>query len=486
MAWKGLRPEPEREDEMGDVLILGGGVCGLATAMMLGRDGHDVTVVESNPAHPPALVEDAVESWERPGVTQFRLAHYMQARFRHVLDADLPDVRDALMAAGATRYNLLDLMPPFIEDRAPRPDDDRYWTLTARRPVLETVFAHKAQDERNVSIVRGTKITRLVTGSEAISGVPHVVGVRTEDGAELRADIVVDAMGRRSALDEWLPAVGGRPPHEEAEDCGFTYYERDFRSRDGSLPQAIGPLAAELGPISVLTLPGDNDTWMIVVFTASGDRALKQLRFEDKWRKVVEAVPFQAHWLEGEPIGDFKTMAGIMDRIRRFVVNGTPVVTGLLPVADAWACTNPSRGRGVSIGIWHAQRLRDLLRSSIGEPKALSAEWDAITETEFAPWYKSQVEMDRARVAEIIALREGRELPVRNDPQAQMTRAFFTAMAYDPDVFRAFLEVMGCLATPQEVMSRPGMFEKVISIAEDNEPVQLPGPTREELLELVV
>ena len=55
------------------------------------------------------------------------------------------------------------------------------------------------------------------------------------------------------------------------------------------------------------------------------------------------------------------TMAKIEDRVRSLVVDGRPVATGVLTVGDAWACTNPSVGRGVSIGMLHAVALRDTL-----------------------------------------------------------------------------------------------------------------------------
>ena len=67
-------------------------------------------------------------------------------------------------------------------------------------------------------------------------GVPHVVGVRTDAGEELRADLVVDAAGRRSSLPKLLTAIGARAPIEEKEDCGFVYYGRHFRSADGEMP----------------------------------------------------------------------------------------------------------------------------------------------------------------------------------------------------------------------------------------------------------
>ena len=39
---------------MGDVLMLGGGICGLATAMLLARDGHTVRVLERDRRRSPA------------------------------------------------------------------------------------------------------------------------------------------------------------------------------------------------------------------------------------------------------------------------------------------------------------------------------------------------------------------------------------------------------------------------------------------------
>jgi hypothetical protein len=54
-------------------------------------------------------------------------------------------------------------------------------------------------------------------------------------------------------------------------------------------------------------------------------------------------------------------MAGIEDRQRQLVVDSVPVVTGLVAVGDAWASTNPSLGRGASIGALRACVLRDVV-----------------------------------------------------------------------------------------------------------------------------
>src|SRR3954453_22341796 len=113
------------------IVVLGGGVGGLASAMVLARDGHDVTVLERDPEPVPETLEDAWETWSRTGVAQFRLAHFIHARAREMLDENLPDVRDALLAAGAARLDMVGRMPPGITDTSPRPGDERLTTITA-------------------------------------------------------------------------------------------------------------------------------------------------------------------------------------------------------------------------------------------------------------------------------------------------------------------------------------------------------------------
>jgi hypothetical protein len=58
-------------------------------------------------------------------------------------------------------------------------------------------------------------------------------------------------------------------------------------------------------------------------------------------------------------------------------------------------------------------------------------------------------------------------------------------MRHDADVFRGFLEIMSCLALPQEVMSRPGFAERVSELGAAHDPPPPPGPSREQLLALV-
>jgi 2-polyprenyl-6-methoxyphenol hydroxylase-like FAD-dependent oxidoreductase len=463
--------------------VLGAGVCGLATAMVLARDGHDVTVLERDPEPVPDTLADAWERWERRGVAQFRQPHYLQPRGRALLEEDLPDVADALARAGGYRFDVLDVMPPTIADRAPRPGDERFVTLTGRRPVVEHVVASAAQDEPRVDVRRGVGVQTLV--ARRMNGTAHVEGVRTDTGDELRSDLVVDATGRRSPLGRWLADAGAQPLHEEAEDSGFIYYTRFFRTRDGgSRPEFRAPPLSVLESFSVLTLPADNDTWSVTLYIDAGDRALKALRHPDRWDAVLAACPRHAQWVDGEPFTGVAPMGGIMDRYRRLTRAGRAVATGVAPMADAWASTNPSAGRGITMGLMHARALRDVAREHLDDPPALAAALDERTERELTPWYRTTVAEDRARLRMLEASRSGVR-PAPPDDAAAAARALLpVAAGRDPDLFRAYVETRACLATLDDVMARPGLADRVLEVTADGAP-PLPGPGRAELLELL-
>jgi len=173
-------------------------------------------------------------------------------------------------------------------------------------------------------------------------------------------------------------------------------------------------------------------------------------------------------------------MAGIMDRYRRFVVDGLPVATGVGAVGDAWACTNPSAGRGISVGLVHAQCLRDSVRTSLDDPEAFVRQLDALTEERAAPFVRNQLAADRRRIAMMDALRVGEDPP----PPDPLIAEVLKAVPYDADVFRGMMETVMCLAVPQEVFARPGFMEKVQAHA-DKQAFVAPGPDRAELLALL-
>src|SRR5689334_13272433 len=471
-----------------EILVLGAGLNGLSTAMLLARDGHQVTVLERDPAAPPGLAEagpeQAWEAWERRGVSQFRLPHVMLPRWRELMERELPEVLREVLGAGGPRLNLLAMLPE--ARRGPlRAGDERFETVTARRPVLEAAMAAVAGRVPGVAVRRGVAVTGLLADPPAPGRATRIRGVLAAGGQALRADLVVDCCGRRSPLGSWLAAIGAPRPAEEREDCGFVYYGRHFRSRTGDLPRAEANMLQHYDSVSVLTLPGDNGTWSVVLTTASRDRRLRALRDPDRWDAALARYPLVAPWLDGEPITGVDVMAGLEDRHRRLMVDGVPVATGVVAVGDAWACTNPSLGRGATIGLLHACTLRDVLRDVgdgdiSGDPEKLVRRFDEVTAAVVEPLYRTTLWFDRNRLAELAA--DAGTAGQAGDPRWAAGKALFAASLADQDLAREYLSVALLLSPADEVFARPGVAERVMRLGAHAPRYPLPGPSRRELL----
>jgi flavin-dependent dehydrogenase len=442
---------------------------------MLANDGHDVTVLERDP-EPPPPPREAWERWDRRGVNQFRMLHNFLPRFWGVADAELPGLTAAMVEAGCLDSNPLLTIPASMTG-GPRPGDDRFRTIYGRRPVVEAVVAHRAAAE-GLDVRRGVVATGLVTEA----GTPmHVRGVVPDRGDELLADVVVDASGRRSPVADWLRAAGSPGPAETNDDSGFVYYGRHYRSPDGHVPPAFGPPLQHYGSISLLSLAADNGTWGLGVITSAKDAPLRALAGIEPWERVVGAFPLMAHWLQGEPITEVKVMARIADRKYAYVVDGRPVATGVVALSDAWACTNPSLGRGASFGMTHAVALRDLLREvPVAERHDLVLRWHDMTAERLEPYIDDTIAFDRHRLAEIEAAIDGRPYET-DDPAWARGRALASAAMKDPDLLRASMAVGTTLERARDVFARPGVTEKVVALAD---PQPLPGPDRVGVLAL--
>jgi 2-polyprenyl-6-methoxyphenol hydroxylase-like FAD-dependent oxidoreductase len=466
---------------MSRIVQIGGGIVGLATSLLLARDGHDVTVIERDPAPPPSP-DQAWTDWERRGVNQFRLLHFFAARFRNIVEPNIPEVIAAFEGAGALRLNPLREAPVEVTGGF-RDSDAKYDTITARRPVAEAAIASVVAKNDQVVVQRGTAVAGLLTNGGS-GRVPHVVGVRTDAGEELRADLVIDCSGRRSTLPTMLTDIGAGPPREEKADCGFVYYGRHFTSADGSVPFAFGPLLMDYGTISTLTLPADNGTWGLGIIVSANDKAMRRLQDVDTWERVIKAFPLVAHWLDGAPLDEkILVMAKIEDRKRDFAIDGQPLATGVVALADSWACSNPSLGRGMSIGMIHAVALRDLLRDAPDDALELARAFNDATEATAEPYVRGTLDYDESRITEVNAELDG--APFTPSADFERTKQLFNASGKDPDLLRAVLDLAMVMASPEDVLGRPEVVEGAGELGANwrNEP--LPGPNREELLTIV-
>jgi 2-polyprenyl-6-methoxyphenol hydroxylase-like FAD-dependent oxidoreductase len=308
--------------------------------------------------------------------------------------------------------------------------------------------------------------------------VPRVVGVRAEAGEEVRGDLVVDALGRRSPMARWLVEAGAREPIVEEEDSGFVYYGRHVRTADAS---PLGPQLAFFGSIGILLLPAEAGVTGVGIISWSGDAELRALRHEEPWRAVMALLPDGPSVLAAEPLGPVVAMTGIEDRYRRYVVDGDPVATGVVSVADAWACTNPTLGRGMSLGARHARALRDVIREVGTDPEAVVRRFDEVTEEQQTPWYRSTVWHDRHRIDDIQAAIDGRER--EPDELWERFHAFQAAAFGDLTLLPHFLATFRLELLADDLLNDPEVVAHME--AQGLKAGPHPGPSRHEVLAAV-
>jgi 2-polyprenyl-6-methoxyphenol hydroxylase-like FAD-dependent oxidoreductase len=461
------------------IIVVGGGIAGLGTALTCARDGHQVTVLERDDTPMPPD-PDAAFAWQRTGAPQVRHSHAFLARLRNLLRDRAPDVLDALFAAGASEIEFTANLPETLTDRSYREGDEELVALACRRTTFEWVLRRLVLAEPGVELGHGNAARVLDAQPDPV---PKVVGV---DGRP--ADLVVDARGPRSSSAEWLDAIGATPVAEELHESGIVYFSRFYRVTEGrQAPPYVGPTAADLGYLKYAIFLGDNRTFSITYAVESHDEELRRALatvdgFETVARSLVAIEPWRADGV-AEPINDVHVMAGLRNRYRPLVAtDGTPLVHGFAAVGDASLCTNPLYGRGCSLAFVHAFGLADALREHGTDSDAFARGFAAFTERELVPWFRSAVLQDN----EARAMHE--ELAA-DDPRAFIQAVFrdglLPAMRTSPIVFRAFLRWFNLLATPDALMADPDIVAEVLAAYEDREnrpgsPVL--GPDRDGML----
>ena len=397
------------------VVVAGAGICGLLSALSLSKRGFGVTLLERDAAPPPGGPDAAFFEWQRPGAAQFRHPHALLGLLCNLLEKHHPELLDELYAAGARRLPFLDMLPHTLREHyEPEAGDESLWILLCRRATIEAALWRFVAQRSNIHIRNGTQVTGLLTSG---STAPVVVdGLRIADAHgehELRADVTLDASGRRSRFPRWLAELGAAV-HEERTDAEIVYYTRHYRLRPGaSEPRRDAPGArsgaGDLGYLKFGVFPGDAGHFAIILCVPLVERELRRaVRDARQFDAICRNIPGLAPWLacgQADPTTEPFGIADIRAVWRSYVRDGQPVALNLFAVGDSAIRTNPLYGRGCSMGMLHSQLLVDTLCEQHA-PNARALQFQRRTDAQLRSFFDLSLREDKRGIRRALALQQ--------------------------------------------------------------------------------
>jgi 2-polyprenyl-6-methoxyphenol hydroxylase-like FAD-dependent oxidoreductase len=457
------------------VVVAGGGMAGLATALAVAGQGRRVLVLDRAAPPPEGMAAEVAGGWVRPSVPHAQQSHTLTSVGMAVLRDRAPEVLDAVTAAGGSVIDVVSTMPPHLGGRVD--GDDELVTLACRRTVLELVLHRLVRSLPGVEIRYGARVSGLT-----VRGL-RVTGVVLAEGERVPAEVVVDATGRRAEARSWLAAHGIPLGEDSAAATRTRAYSRVYRRRPGSAPPYRGNIAGIVGEhfLGVLN-PGDGDHFSVALGVHSEDAAVRALRDPDVFHAVAAISPNIADWLADDPVpvSGVHAMTNPPNVFRALATAWPQPVAGLFPVGDAACVTDPVFGRGLSLAIAHAFRLADVLHAHPEVGDTQSKEAVRAAADLFTPWHRQACAETAERVERWRCAAAGR--PVTGGGRRVGVRTVAGAARHDATIWRGLVRVLMGLRTPDEVFEDDAFADRVWRVRAGHPPVPGIGPTRAELL----
>ncbi|MFN7053979.1 NAD(P)/FAD-dependent oxidoreductase [Hyphomonas sp.] len=480
------------------VLVIGAGIGGLCTALMLSSSGRDVTLLERDGPAPANDPDETFRSWKRTGVGHLRQSHAFLARLRTILRAEHPRLLEEMLASGV-RELPFEMMLTADQQKTyvPLPEDEELTILTSRRTTLELTMRRYVETLGTVKIRSGFLVRKLIT-SKGADGVFDVTGVEGEENGapvSLTADVIVDASGKGGFTIEQLIEEGAAIT-EEAETAGILYFTRHYRllpGLDEPDRKTNPPGTGDLGYLKFGVFPGDNGNFSITIAIPEIEMELrKSILDPDVFHRITLMLPGLYPWTNETraiPTSKVFGMGDLVSRWRDMAPEGKPAARGYFPLGDTVIRTNPLYGRGCSFAAVSAEALRKSLDET-ADPAARARAYHARLEAELRPYYLTQRRQDRS------AIKRARQTLTpghRQSFRSRMMESFVEdgvriAVRSDVALLRAALRGFHMLEHPEKWLGRPGNLARVLYYWARGKRLNAaayppePGPPRDEML----
>lgn len=419
---------------MTTAIVLGGGFAGVLAATVLARHVEDVTVVESAryPSEPVA----------RLGLPQAHHSHLLVTGGALALDRLLPGTVAALIARGAHRRGLSgDTLILSTEGWFRRHDTEAY-VISGSRWLMDHVIRRRALAGGRVTVRDGVRVLGLLGNPARVTGV--VVGRDNGRTETIRADLVVDATGRRSRAGRWLAGIGADGVEETTVDPGLAYSTRIYRA-PADLAATIPAIMVHPRPESgrpghgATLFPIEDDRWIV---TLTGTREGRPPTDEPGFTDAAYALPSPviAELMSvAKPLTGVRPYRATANRRRHFERGARP--DGFLVLGDALMAVNPVHSHGLSVAALSALRLDHELDRRGTDPAVLRPVQVAMAEEGERSW-RMAIDQDRPR--------QRPATPYEHLVATRMSRAVVSSPALMARLFRA-----QALVPPESTVETP-------------------------------
>jgi 2-polyprenyl-6-methoxyphenol hydroxylase-like FAD-dependent oxidoreductase len=332
--WKGAIGV--RENDIRDVVVVGGGIAGSALALVLARNGVKVTVLERQHEYRDRVRGELMHVWG-------------------VADAQRLGIVDAMLDAGgtfATRMVLFDeTIPPQVAEQTARdlvdPISGVPGPLCAGHPAMCHALS-RAAEVAGAQFVYGVGPVNVTAGER-----PTVTFTRAGHEHQLPARLVVGADGRNSSVRNQAGIMLHR--------AGSANLISGLLIEDVSAwPQDWFSYGTEDDRV-FLVAPQGSSRLRLYTATAPDQRARYAgaggtARFLDDFRRL-RCMPLGSAIASGVPIGPCATFEG------GDTWTDVPIIPGVVLIGDAAGYNNPIIGQGLSLAMRDVRVLSSILLS---------------------------------------------------------------------------------------------------------------------------